>query len=53
MKRIPDIRLGCDRCKLDLPTYRYDRATGGNYHIWICEGCEQLLLEWPKQKGRK
>lgn len=50
MKRQPDKRLGCDLCKRrDVPTYRYDRITD-SYCLWICEGCERKLLEWPGKR---
>lgn len=49
MLRQPNKRIGCDLCKRwDVPTYRYDRVTD-SYRLWICEGCERKLLEWPSK----
>lgn len=47
MQRLGDVRLGCDACKRDHPTYWFHHSGPEPKSVWICEQCLDRLLDWP------
>lgn len=49
MKRDNLTRFGCDRCKLEVPTFHFDHY--GDIELWFCEQCLIVLLDWPEKQS--
>ena len=45
MTRDKKVRLGCDRCKRNHPTYRFTHVD--ELDLWLCDTCLAVLLDWP------